>query len=55
MIKVIDLRKGKDSDIFESLASRSHMEHGDVLRRVEDIVNNVREKRQGGIGIHRHV
>jgi len=49
LIKVIDLRKGKDSDIFESLASRSHMEHGDVLRRVEDIVNNVREKKDKAV------
>lgn len=44
MIKVIDLRNGKDSDIFEKLASRSQMEYGDVLRRVEDIVGNVRQK-----------
>lgn len=43
MIKVIDLRDGKNSDIFESLASRSQLEHGDVLRRVEDIVGNVRQ------------
>ncbi len=45
MIKVIDLRNGKDSGLFESLASRSQMEHGDVLRRVEDIVNNVRQNK----------
>lgn len=44
MIRIIDLRAGKDSDIFEKLASRSQMEYGDVLRRVEDIVNNVRQK-----------
>jgi len=45
LIKVIDLRNGKDSGLFESLASRSQMEHGDVLRRVEDIVNNVRQNK----------
>jgi histidinol dehydrogenase len=43
-VRVIDLRQGKDSDLFEKLASRSQMEHGDVLRRVEDIVRDVREK-----------
>ncbi|TYQ15058.1 UNVERIFIED_CONTAM: histidinol dehydrogenase [Acetivibrio alkalicellulosi] len=44
MIKIIDLRYGKDSDIFEKLASRSQIEYGDVLRRVEDIVRDVKEK-----------
>ncbi|HOM02363.1 MAG TPA: histidinol dehydrogenase [Acetivibrio sp.] len=42
MIKLIDLRCGKDSGIFESLASRSQLEHKDVLDRVEEIVGNVR-------------
>lgn len=42
MIKVIDLRGNKDSDIFKKLASRSQMEHGDVLKRVEDIVKDVK-------------
>ncbi|GAE88297.1 histidinol dehydrogenase [Acetivibrio straminisolvens JCM 21531] len=42
MIKLIDLRCGKDSSIFESLASRSQLEHKDVLDRVEEIVGNVR-------------
>jgi len=27
MIKIIDLRCGKDSDIFENLASRSQLEY----------------------------
>ena len=49
MIKVIDLRNGKDSGLFESLASRSQMEHGDVLRRVEDIVNNVRQNKDKAV------
>lgn len=43
MLKVIDLRNGRDSEIFEKLASRSQMEYGDVLRRVEDIVKDVRQ------------
>jgi len=38
MIKIIDLRCGKDSDIFENLASRSQLEYRDVLDRVEEIV-----------------
>jgi len=42
MIKIIDLRCGKDSDIFENLASRSQLEYRDVLDRVEEIVANVR-------------
>lgn len=41
-MKVIDLRCGRDSEIFKKLAARSQMEYGDVLRRVEDIVNDVR-------------
>lgn len=49
MIKIIDLRDGKDSGIFEKLASRSQIEYGDVLRRVEDIVNNV--KREGNSAV----
>jgi len=49
LIKVIDLRNGKDSGLFESLASRSQMEHGDVLRRVEDIVNNVRQNKDKAV------
>lgn len=44
LIKIIDLREGKDSDIFEKLASRSQIEYGDVLRRVEDIVGNVKKE-----------
>ncbi|MDQ2087689.1 histidinol dehydrogenase [Herbivorax sp. ANBcel31] len=43
MIKIIDLRGDRDSDIFERLASRSQIEYGDVLRRVEDIVGNVKK------------
>jgi len=42
LVEIIDLRDNKNSDIFESLASRSQLEHGDVLDRVEDIVGNVR-------------
>jgi histidinol dehydrogenase len=49
LIKVIDLKNGKDSGLFESLASRSQMEHGDVLRRVEDIVNNVRQNKDKAV------
>ncbi len=44
MIKIIDLRDGRDSGIFEKLASRSQIEYGDVLRRVEDIVGNVKKE-----------
>jgi histidinol dehydrogenase len=44
LIKIIDLREGKNSDIFEKLASRSQIEYGDVLRRVEDIVGNVKKE-----------
>ena len=44
MIKIIDLRGDKDSDIFEKLASRSQIEYGDVLRRVEDIVESVKKE-----------
>ncbi len=44
LIKIIDLREGRDSDIFEKLASRSQIEYGDVLRRVEDIVGNVKKE-----------
>jgi len=44
LIKIIDLRDGRDSGIFEKLASRSQIEYGDVLRRVEDIVGNVKKE-----------
>ena len=44
LIKIIDLRDSRDSGIFEKLASRSQIEYGDVLRRVEDIVGNVKKE-----------
>lgn len=49
MIQIIDLRANKDSNIFEKLASRSQIEYGDVLRRVEDIIENV--KKEGNTAI----
>ncbi|NMB33828.1 MAG: histidinol dehydrogenase [Clostridium sp.] len=45
MIKIIDLRKGKDSDVFEELSSRNQIEHKEVLGKVEKIVENVRSKK----------
>ena len=44
MIKIIDIRKNKESDIYKKLISRNHMELGEVLGRVEEIVNNIRQK-----------
>jgi len=43
MIQFIDLRANKDSDIFNKLASRNHIEYGDIQDRVSDIVNNVKK------------
>ncbi len=42
MINVVDLRKGQGADFFKKLGERSQFELGDILKRVEDIVKDVK-------------
>jgi histidinol dehydrogenase len=44
MMEVIDLRYNDGSSLYRKLSERSQFELGDVLKRVEDIVNNVKVK-----------
>lgn len=43
MIKAIDLRKSQDNDLYEKLLSRNNMDIGEIQKRVEEMVNNVRK------------
>lgn len=42
MIKVIDMRQGKDSELFEKLVGRNRLGQSDVVRVVEEILSKVR-------------
>ncbi|MCX8129191.1 MAG: histidinol dehydrogenase [Clostridia bacterium] len=42
MIEKIDLRNSDGSVLYKKLSERSQFELGDILKRVEDIVNNVK-------------
>lgn len=42
MIRIIDLRDGTDSEFYAKLVNRGQTEHGDILRLVNEIVDNVR-------------
>jgi histidinol dehydrogenase len=44
MMEIIDLRYTNGSSLYKKLSERSQFELGDVLKRVEDIVNNVKVK-----------
>lgn len=43
MLRIIDLRQGKDSDIFERLADRESVGRQDVVEKVLEILENVRK------------
>lgn len=42
MIDIFDARKDNIDGLFKKLSQRSQMELGDIFRRVEDVVNNVK-------------
>jgi histidinol dehydrogenase len=42
MIDIYDARKDNIDGLFKKLSQRSQMELGDIFRRVEDVVNNVK-------------
>lgn len=42
MIKMIDMRQGKDSGLFERLVGRNRLGQGEVVKAVEDILSNVK-------------
>lgn len=42
MIRIIDIRKNKENDMYKKLIARNHMELGDIPKRVEEIVADVR-------------
>lgn len=43
MIDIVDVRKTGDNALYEKLASRNHMEAGDVLRVVGEVIENIRK------------
>ncbi|HEX3029668.1 MAG TPA: histidinol dehydrogenase, partial [Clostridia bacterium] len=43
MIKIIDIRNGEKNNLFENLVKRSQVDTGDVQKRVEDIIGNIRK------------
>jgi len=43
MLRIIDLRQGKDSDLFERLADRESVGRQDVVGKVLEILENVRK------------
>ena len=43
MIRIIDKRSNKENDLYNRLISRSQLDHGDVLKTVEEIINNIRQ------------
>lgn len=42
MLKIIDMRDGKDNSLFEKLVGRNRLGQADVVRTVEEIISNVR-------------
>jgi hypothetical protein len=45
MIKIIDMRDGKDSGLFDKLVGRDRVGRRDVIGTVEAILADVRERR----------
>lgn len=43
MIKVVDMRKNKRKEFIEKLIFRKNEDHSDVIKAVDDIINNVRQ------------
>ena len=43
MLKIIDIRDGGDNELFGKLVSRSQLDQVDVLRTVNDIIDNIRK------------
>ena len=43
MLKIIDMRRGKDSDLFEKLVGRDSVGRQDVVDTVNEILENVRK------------
>lgn len=43
MIKIIDIRDGGENELFEKLVSRNQLDQADVLRTVNDIIDNIRK------------
>ncbi len=43
MIKTIDMRRDKDSGLFDRLVGRNRLEQGEVVKAVEEILSNVRK------------
>ena len=43
MIKTIDMRRDKDSGLFDRLVGRNRLEQGEVVKAVEEILLNVRK------------
>ena len=43
MLKIIDMRQGKDSELFEKLADRESVGMQDVVDKVREIIENVRK------------
>lgn len=43
MIRIIDIRKDKESDLFRKLVERSQLDQGDVLKVVGEIIENIRK------------
>lgn len=42
MISLIDIRSNKENDLYKKLLNRNHMESGDILKSVNEIVDRVR-------------
>ena len=42
MIKIIDMRKGKDASLFDKLVKRDKVGQADVVRVVDEILSNIR-------------
>ena len=43
MLKIIDIRQGKDTELFEKLADRDSVGRRDVTDTVREILENVRK------------
>jgi histidinol dehydrogenase len=43
MIEIIDIRKNKENDLYRRLVSRNHMESGEVLQVVSQVVEDIRK------------
>ena len=42
MIKIIDMRQGRDAGLFDKLVGRNRLGQGEVVKTVEEILSNVR-------------